>query len=361
MIKILFIKGCVIQADKSDYHNDILQKSDIKKINLNLGDAKFDIQHNLETIDGCRIIENTITDTPIIMNGVSLNSGSWIMTIEVDNPYLEHLILDGEVQPNGVFLQIHGFSLFSYSDGAQTYNEVEDKSNVYPIYVSFVQNPANGVPFEILDPSEYISKSKSDNMAEDDKSILKKLEDFVASLKTSEPATPAAPETSDVSKAANPKTEEPVPATSDANQNPPAPAPPTKTNTPPTAPATNAPVTDNKTEDIKKACGGTTQDVSKACGTDPNSVQKAAPAGNAMETQGTPLTIEDLPTIADAICERIKAAKEAEDKEPEDGTEPAPEDKQYIVKQATKKADIVETPTTPTKPVFNMFGEKIRD
>jgi hypothetical protein len=338
VITILFCKGCIIQANQSDYHNDILAKSDIKKINLNLEDAKFDIQHNKEPITGCRIVENTITETPTLINGIIINSGSWIMTIEIDNPYLENLILNGETQPDGSLLLIRGFSLFSFANGAETYNEVRDKSDVYPIYVSFVQDPANQLPFEVYDSNAYISKS-SDNMANDnEKSFLEKLKALIASEESTEP------ETGEVSKEAKPTEEKPTTE--------PAPASNAEPQTP--APSTQPP----KDGEVAKACGDN-KDVSKAATPEPT-----VPAGTKMETQteqatptptAEPLTKDDIPAIVAAVCEALGC--EEEEDEPVDNGES--EEKKYIVKQATIKEDTIVTPVKETKPIFDMFGRKL--
>ena len=131
MITILYIRGCIIEANKEDSDQDILTKEDIKKININLtSDIYFDIQHNCEPITGCRLIENTIIDYPVSIGGQMINPGSWVGTVEVNNSDLEQLILNGTIK---------GFSLFSYAGGNTTYKEVLDKADVYPLFISFVE------------------------------------------------------------------------------------------------------------------------------------------------------------------------------------------------------------------------------
>lgn len=278
------------------------------------------------------------------------------MTIEVDNPYLENLILTGETQPDGSFLMIRGFSLFSFAGGAESYNEVPDKSDVYPIYVSFVQDPANEVPFEVYTDNEYISKSKRDIMADNnEKGLMEKLKALIASFEPADsaPATTDAP--ADIQKEATPTDEQKnnTPAPTDAPaSNKPAPAPATNAEPQKPAPSTQPP----KDGEVAKACGDGNKDVSKAA--------EPAPAGTKMETQTgqptdaptvEPLTKDDIPSIVEALCEALGCNEE--DDGPEDGAES--EEKQYIVKQATGKEDTLVTPKQKSEPIFDMFGRKL--
>lgn len=170
MITILYIRGCIIEANKEDSDQDILTKEDIKKININLtSDIYFDIQHNCEPITGCRLIENTIIDYPVSIGGQMINPGSWVGTVEVNNSDLEQLILNGTIK---------GFSLFSYAGGNTTYKEVLDKADVYPLFISFVEYPANHILFEVLDRDSYISKMEDENLA-DEKSLIDKIKELL--------------------------------------------------------------------------------------------------------------------------------------------------------------------------------------
>ena len=170
MITILYIRGCIIEANKEDSDQDILTKEDIKKININLtSDIYFDIQHNCEPIIGCRLIENTIIDYPVSIGGQMINPGSWVGTVEVNNSDLEQLILNGTIK---------GFSLFSYAGGNTTYKEVLNKADVYPLFISFVEYPANHILFEVLDRDSYISKMEDESLA-DEKGLIDKIKELL--------------------------------------------------------------------------------------------------------------------------------------------------------------------------------------
>ena len=101
-----------------------------------------------------------------------INAGSWVCTVEVDNTDLEELINNGTIK---------GFSLFSYANGQTSYNEVLDKSDVHPLFISFVKYPANQVLFEVLDREAYISKMEAVKMSDSEKSILEKIKQLVNS------------------------------------------------------------------------------------------------------------------------------------------------------------------------------------
>ena len=170
MITILYIRGCIIEANKEDSDQDILTIEDIKKININLtSDIYFDIQHNCEPITGCRLIANTIIDYPVSIGGQMINPGSWVDTVEVNNSDLEQLILNGTIK---------GFSLFSYAGGNTTYKEVLDKADVYPLFISFVEYPANHILFEVLDRDSYISKMEDESLA-DEKGLIDKIKELL--------------------------------------------------------------------------------------------------------------------------------------------------------------------------------------
>lgn len=300
------MRGCIIEADKSDYQNDLLSKPDIKRINLNLDNVKFDINHSKEPIEGCKLVENSIVDDSIIIANTKVNAGSWIVTIQVDNPELENLILNGEVA---------GFSLFSYSNEAETYEEVQNKEDVYPIFISFVPNPSNQLRFEVLSEMKYISKSENDIMANEDKTFIEKLKELISSFEKGEevPADPKEPA-----------------AKEEENKEPAEPADP------------------KKEDEVKKACGDETKDEVKKEG--------EAPAGVKVETQQT----TDIDAKLDKIIEILGAVvKPEEPEEPKEPEEPTENKNNYIVKSETVKNDKVTVPREAKKPCFDLFGRKL--
>lgn len=315
---MIFVRGCIIEADKKDSHNDILNKEDIKKINRNLGDIQFDTQHDLEKFEGCRVIENTVYDTEVTIGEKTLNKGSWVLTAEVDNPSVEKRIADGE---------LNGYSLFSYAGGKTSYNDVMDKADVYPIFLSFVKDPANQIPFEVLSEDEYISKSEKKVMA-DDKKILDKIRELL-STEEQEPQKEDVPEEEAISKEDEPVTEPPkeegeeeaIEKSEEAPQE-----------------EDEAPVEEEAIE--------------KACDEKEGAVEKSATEE---------ISNAEIKELLLEVITLLTPTEEEPVEEEEVIDEPASEEeaKQYIVKQATQKNENIAKVIKESKPRFDLFGRKL--
>ena len=335
---MLYVRGCIIEADARDKHKDLLTKEDIKKININFGDIRFDEHHTRHEVSGCRLIENTVTDYPIVIDKTRLKPGSWIATVEVDNPQLETDILNHVV---------NGFSLFSYAGGAESYREVMDKSDVYPLFLSFVEDPANMIPFEVLTIDEYISKSsniENNEIMTDEKSILGKIRELVNST-DEEPAIEKA-ETEEVEEA----TEEP--ATPEEN------------------------VVAEEDEAIEKdgeAVETQEEEIIEEAEAEPAEEEVVeAPADDgdgAIEKEAT-VSLDEIKDLLIQVITILTPTEEedvvAEEPEtPEAEAEAAEEEEvveeKYIVKQATQKHIETEKQATPkAEPRFDLFGRKLR-
>ena len=323
VIEILFVRGCIIEADKTDYQDDILSKADIKRINLNLDNVKFDINHSKEPIEGCKLVENSITDYPLSIDDVMVNPGSWIVTISVDNSELEKQILDGMVA---------GFSLFSYSNDATTYDEVLNKDDIYPIFISFVPNPSNQLHFEVLSEMKYICKSESDIMADNENNFIEKLKEMISSYDTGSSKTNEENGTkpTDTNKESG--------AVSKAGGTPPA-----------EKDKQDNMQTDKNTDEVSKACGDKEEEsaVKKDDGT--------ALPGQKMETQGS-----DGISILNAKMDKLINILSNPNPQKEDTNENVGEaNKNYIVKSETVKNDKPLRKETEKVPHFDLFGRKL--
>ena len=356
MITILYIRGCIIEANKEDSDQDILTKEDIKKININLtSDIYFDIQHNCEPITGCRLIENTVIDYPVSIGGQMINPGSWVGTVEVNNSDLEQLILNGTIK---------GFSLFSYAGGNTTYKEVLDKSDVYPLFISFVEYPANHILFEVLDRDSYISKMEDESLA-DEKSLIDKIkellnkyeettgeEEAIVDKEVEESVADATEEETAVEKAEELEDEvvEPQPIEEEAT-------------------AEDVVETDEKVQPQQLAEEKTVEEepvvVKEDCVCDGEEAiavetQEEEPV---VEKDESGITNADLlgvlVEIRDALVnnaeeeiveEEVLTVEEALEEEPET----------YIIKQASAKVEAVAETKKEPKQYFDMFGKKIQ-
>ena len=158
--KALYIKACVIANGITDSQGDTLQTTDIKKIFTSFNNQdNFELNHNNIPINEVSLIENYINATDEKIGNLIVPKGSWLVVIRVDNPEIKKLILNNEIQ---------GISLYNYVgekckanlNGTVRYQDIIDKECVIPVFISFVEQGANGYPLHVMDYETYIQKSK---------------------------------------------------------------------------------------------------------------------------------------------------------------------------------------------------------
>lgn len=158
--KALYIKACVIANGITDSQGDTLETTDIKKIFTSFNNQdNFELNHNNIPINEVSLIENYINATDEKIGNLIVPKGSWLVVIRVDNPEIKKLILKNEIQ---------GISLYNYVgekckanlNGTVRYQDIIDKECVIPVFISFVEQGANGYPLHVMDYETYIQKSK---------------------------------------------------------------------------------------------------------------------------------------------------------------------------------------------------------
>ena len=158
--KALYIKACVIANGITDSQGDTLGTTDIKKIFTSFNNQdSFELNHNNIPINEVSLIENYINATDENIGNLTVPKGSWLVVIRVDNPEIKKLILQNEIQ---------GISLYNYVgekckanlNGTVRYQDIIDKECVIPVFISFVEQGANGYPLHVMDYETYIQKSK---------------------------------------------------------------------------------------------------------------------------------------------------------------------------------------------------------
>ena len=158
--KALYIKACVIANGITDSQGDTLETTDIKKIFTSFNNQdNFELNHNNIPINEVSLIENYINATDEKIGNLIVPKGSWLVVIRVDNPEIKKLILQNEIQ---------GISLYNYVgekckanlNGTVRYQDIIDKECVIPVFISFVEQGANGYPLHVMDYETYIQKSK---------------------------------------------------------------------------------------------------------------------------------------------------------------------------------------------------------
>lgn len=258
-----------------------------------------------------------------------VNAGSWYCVVEVDNDVIEQKLVNGEIK---------GFSLFSYANGASSYKDVPDTSDVHPLFISFVKYPANQVLFEVLDKEMYISKMEAVKMTDKDKSLLDKLKELLNSYdekKVSDEKETEISKEETVDKKEVADQEVPNPDVSELGEDP-----------------TKEEIKDKSVDDSVNA-------VAKEK-TECEEVKKEA--GEKEETQEGIEKEEEVSNadILEAIIELVKAIKESKNDVKEEVVKSEDEEPEtYIIKQATTKVDKKIEKGTEKKKYFDMLGRKL--
>lgn len=193
--KALYVKACIIQNGVADFHNDVLDTTDIKKIFTSFNNQdNFEIYHEEIPIQEVSLMENYISKTDEQIGSTTVPAGSWMATIRVDNPTIKQKLLNGDF--GGVSLNNRVKTSCSTNlVGNITYSDLRDAECVIPIYISFVEDPANMVGLHIMDYDVYIHKSKNENenggkemsLLEDLKALINKAEEEVEETPAEDP------------------------------------------------------------------------------------------------------------------------------------------------------------------------------
>ena len=178
--KALYVKVCVIQNGVADYHGDVLDSTDIKKIFTSFNNQNsFEIYHDEIPIQEVSLMENYISQTEEIIAGTTIPVGSWNAVIRVDNPTIQNKLLNNEF--GGVSLNNRVKTQCSTGlTGMIKYSDLRDAECVIPVYISFVEEPANLVGLHIMDYNVYIQKSKKEFDGGKRMSLLEELKALVS-------------------------------------------------------------------------------------------------------------------------------------------------------------------------------------
>lgn len=156
-----YITGVVIANNVPDSEGDCLDKKDIKKIFSKYLDRNTDVMHTRIKNEGVEVLANWITESDTELSGKIVPAGSWMVTFIITNESILASIENGS---------IGGISLGSVSEDAMTkkywfinkainYNDLDDMEEVIPLFISFVDKPANQYGLEIMDYNVYINKN----------------------------------------------------------------------------------------------------------------------------------------------------------------------------------------------------------
>lgn len=163
MTETLIVNGVVIANGIADSDGDILDKKDIKTIFMKY-QRDTDTMHTSIKNDGVEVFASWISEVDTIIKGQNVPAGSWLATFKITNPNLIQCIENGKLQ---------GLSLGSVSEKAMTpkywfinkslnYRDIKNIEEVIPLFISFVDKPANQYGFDVMTYDAYINKNEKD-------------------------------------------------------------------------------------------------------------------------------------------------------------------------------------------------------
>lgn len=160
---VIYIKCCVLASQIPDTTNDVLQRSDIKKIFANTKNINFDIEHQRKYLSGIEIVENYINQSEEHIKGTKIPPGSWIMVLAIYNNQLQNSIHENKIK--GVSLRTALGEAVNLTDNTLTgrieYKDILNKEEMQPESISFTSDPANEIPIEIMTYEAYTAKNKN--------------------------------------------------------------------------------------------------------------------------------------------------------------------------------------------------------
>lgn len=157
------MNGVIIANGVADSDGDVLTKKDIKTIFMKYQRDTDTMHTNIKNF-GVEVFASWISEIDTTIAGKFVPSGSWLATLKVTNEKLIQCINEGK---------LNGFSLGSVSDKAYTpkywfinkslnYRDIKDIEEVIPLYISFVDKPANQYGWEVMTYDAYINKNEKD-------------------------------------------------------------------------------------------------------------------------------------------------------------------------------------------------------
>lgn len=178
--KDLYVKACVIQNNVTDSQGDTLNSKEIKQIFTSFNNQdSFEVNHDGIPIEGVTLLENYISTADETIGATTVPSGSWNVVMKVTCPKIQEQILDNTF--GGVSLSNRVKSECNCKlTGQIRYEDLESAECVMPLYISLVDEGANGVGLTVFDYEGYIQKSKRGsakmNLIDELKSLIQKAE-----------------------------------------------------------------------------------------------------------------------------------------------------------------------------------------
>lgn len=167
----LYVRGVVIAAGMPDDQGDIApNKEGVKRIFTNYLKQESDVQHSYISNFNVHQLENTITTAPMQINGQDVPIGSWIASHMVLNPSIVAMIRAnnltgyslGAIGDAGLNENITFENNFLNKSGLM-YKDLRDYEELNPFFISFVEKASNGFTWEVMDYTQFLSKSSKES------------------------------------------------------------------------------------------------------------------------------------------------------------------------------------------------------
>lgn len=157
----LYVKACVIANGVEDSQGDCLDAEEIKRIFTSFNNQNnFELYHDGIPVKEISLLENYINPADEALGTKTVPRGSWMSVIRVDNPDVKNKLLNNELR--GVSLSNRVAARCSANlKGVVRYKDLSTIECVIPLFISFVEEGANGFPLHIFDYDTYILKSKN--------------------------------------------------------------------------------------------------------------------------------------------------------------------------------------------------------
>ena len=170
----IYVRGVVIACGMPDDQGDIApDKEGIKRIFTNYLKQESDVQHSYISNFNVHQLENTITTAPMQINGQDVPVGSWIASHMVLNPSIVAMIRAnnltgyslGAIGDAGLNENIEFENNF-LNKSSLLYKDLRDYEELNPFFISFVDKASNGFTWEVMDYTQFLSKSSNKSFDE---------------------------------------------------------------------------------------------------------------------------------------------------------------------------------------------------
>ncbi len=143
-----YVTGIVYAPDEEDTQGDCMTADEIKKAAywFMKNGKGVDLQHDFEKMDDAVVVESWIAKSDCEINGTAVKEGSWLVTIEINDPEVWSDIENGEIT---------GFSM----GGTGIYEEIKKNSVKKGFWKGMFEKFSNVKKGEVAD--EFSKKAKS--------------------------------------------------------------------------------------------------------------------------------------------------------------------------------------------------------